>query len=429
MVFLFIFIILLRIQSFVTAQCTINASIAQSQLGATICLCNQGFYGTDASQSTGSCTQCPFGSSTATPSNQSGGNTSSNVDVSVCNICQINYYMASSAVSNSPNSLSAVCTICPSGTGNNGVSQVGDQSQCNLCLANYYMTSSAVQPDNSAIPAVQGVAAQCSPCPSGTGNIGPILTVGDISQCNQCLNNYYMVAQAVQLSINNQAQAAQCMACPTGSGNIQKPSIVGDVSQCNICLANYQMTAIAQPATEMTPASAAQCQACPGNSYSLLSVSPGYDCQCYDQNAIPLSSTQTSCVCKNGFSGNVATSLGSTGCKKCDSGQFSTAGSACVACTAGSSINLDQGSCSCNDNSTGTTQWSPNTNICQCQAGYYGNAAAAAPNTTGSCTLCPTNTSSKAGSALIASQCTSIYATKSILIKFSIISILIVILN
>ncbi|KAL4505305.1 hypothetical protein ABPG72_016372 [Tetrahymena utriculariae] len=375
------------------------------------------------------CTQCPFGSSTATPSNQNGGNNSSNVDVSVCNLCQVNYYMTSSAVANSPNSQSAVCSICPNGTGNTGVSQVGDSSQCNLCLANYYMISSAILPDNSVTPAIQGVAAQCSPCPSGTGNIGPIQIAGDISQCNQCQYNYYMVVSAIQLSINSQPQAAQCIACPTGSGNIQKPSNIGDLSQCNICLANYQMTAIAQPASEMIPASAAQCQACPANSFNLFSVSPGYDCQCYDKNAIPLSPTQTQCVCKNGYSGSVATALGSSGCKQCALGQFSSSGSACVPCTAGSSINLDQGSCVCNDISTGTTIWSPNTNICQCQAGYYGNAAAATPNSTGSCTSCPINTISKAGSALIASQCTSIYATKSIFIKFSIISILICILN
>ncbi|KAL4494170.1 hypothetical protein ABPG73_018689 [Tetrahymena malaccensis] len=189
------------------------------------------------------------------------------------------------------------------------------------------------------------------------------------------------------------------------------------------------MTAIAQPATQMIPASAAQCQACPANSYSLLSVSPGYDCQCYDQYAIPLSDTQTQCICKNGYSGNVATSLGSLGCKQCAPGQFSSSGSVCVPCAAGSSINLDQGSCACNDSSTGTTIWSPDTNVCQCQAGYYGNATAAAPNSTGSCTSCPINTLSKAGSALKASQCTSISATFSLFIKYSIIYILIFIFN
>ncbi|EAR94936.1 transmembrane protein, putative (macronuclear) [Tetrahymena thermophila SB210] len=390
------------------AQCASNASGSPGS-----CLCNQGYYGTNA-ESNGTCNQCPTGTTTAAPSSASGGNTNSGTTIIVCSLCDVNYYMTKAAgatqgYQNTP--AAALCNACPPGTGNSGASSAGDVSQCTICLPNYYMTALPVAANPGS--GINAAAATCILCPDGSGNASGVNAVGNASQCNTCVANFYMSAAATG------TKQANCQACPIGSGNASGSSTVSDSSVCNICQKNYFMTALASTGVS------AKCSPCPSNSYSSgsTSVNSIASCMCFDSNAVALSSTITQCQCKNGFFGKVATVLGqSSGCKQCPKGQFTTAGANCNICTAGSTITTDQGGCTCNDSSTGTLPWNPATNVCECQTGYYGNPSTATTvGTTGSCTSCPKGTSSTSGQAQAASDCVQIpgATTYSMIIYFS----------
>ncbi|KAL4481037.1 hypothetical protein ABPG72_001106 [Tetrahymena utriculariae] len=162
--------------AYANAQCTSNA---QGNIGS--CMCNQGYYGTNA-ENGGSCNQCPDGTSTAAPSLSTGGNTNASADLSVCNQCQANYYMtaAAAAASNGNDASAAQCSNCPTGTGNSGVSSQGDVSQCNICQANYYQTAAAVAASNG----VTAAAVTCQNCPSGSTS-----AAGAAQQASDCLSN------------------------------------------------------------------------------------------------------------------------------------------------------------------------------------------------------------------------------------------------
>ncbi|KAL4489855.1 hypothetical protein ABPG72_022495 [Tetrahymena utriculariae] len=377
------------------AQCAQNASGTPGS-----CLCNLGYYGTNA-EANGACNQCPTGTLTAAPSSSAGGNTNSGADITVCSVCDKNYYMNKSAGStagykNTP--AAAICNACPPGSGNSGVSVQGDVTQCNICTKNYYMTALPVAAN--AGQNIVAAAATCVFCPDGSSNANGATSVGNVSQCNTCLPNFYMQTAATG------SKQAICQSCPIGSGNASGPTAVSDLSVCNICIKNYYMTATASTGV------AAKCSPCPANSTNSgsTSISSISSCTCFDSNAVPLSSTITNCQCQNGYFGNVATVLGQlTGCKQCPKGQFTSAGANCNICTAGSTINSDQGGCTCNDSSTGTLPWNPLTNVCECQSGYYGNpSTATTKGTTGSCISCPKGTQSTSGSAQAASDCTQI---------------------
>ncbi|EAR98752.3 immobilization antigen (macronuclear) [Tetrahymena thermophila SB210] len=333
---------------YVQAQCDPNAS--QANGGA--CQCNQGYYGQDAS-SNGKCNQCPTGST----SQQGQANS--------------------------------------------------DASYCNQCLVNYYMATQAVQPTNGNTAA----AASCLPCPQGTGNQAGPTVQGDVSQCTICLINYYMTQAAVPANKANQtpASAATCTACPTGSGNKSGPTIPGDISQCDYCLDNYFMTQNAYGPSNLANnqfASAAQCSACPANSYIKSSNQISF-CKCYDINALPLTPSNIQCTCKRGWQGKVSgSSSAPSGCSQCPPGQFSMNGFPCKQCGPGSYINDDQGSCTCYDTSNGTNPWNFSTNVCQCQFNFYGDPSKATKITSGSCSPCPDGTSSPNGS-VASSQCKS----------------------
>ncbi|KAL4441182.1 hypothetical protein ABPG74_002132 [Tetrahymena malaccensis] len=260
---------------------------------------------------------------------------------------------------------------------------------------------------------INAAAATCILCPDGSGNTSGASAVGNASQCNTCIANFYMQTAAAG------SKQAICLTCPLGSGNASGTTSVSDTSVCNICLKNFYMTATASTGV------AAKCSACPANSSSSGSttINSISSCTCFDNNAVALSSTITKCQCKNGFYGNVATVKGQlTGCNQCPKGQFSTAGANCNICTAGSTINADQGGCTCNDSSTGTLPWNGTTNVCECQSGYYGNpSTATTKGTTGSCSSCPSGTQSTSGQAQAASDCTQIpgVAVYSMIIYFS----------
>ncbi|KAL4481033.1 hypothetical protein ABPG72_001102 [Tetrahymena utriculariae] len=378
------YIILLVILAFARQANAICAANASGVIGS--CLCNKGYYGTNA-ENGGSCTQCPAGSTTATPSTANGGNTNANVDVSVCSLCQLNYYMtaAAAAVNGQTPASGASCTACTGGSGNTtNQSTVGDAGQCNTCQANYYMTA-----------AVNGnAAATCSACTGGSGNTG-VSSAGNASQCNICKPNYYMSAAA------SGSSAATCVSCPVNQGNLNGATSAGDASQCNGCLANFYMTAL--PATSTS----AQCSACPQYTFSYFNTQLGF-CTCYDPNAQPLTAQNQTCQCFVGYAGTPAQTQGApSGCLVCLSGWYSPgAGAACIQCPPGASATANQGACVCNDKSAGTIPWTAQTNVCQCQANYYGDFSQATQfGVTGTCTPCPSGTTSLAGAAIVLNDC------------------------
>ncbi|KAL4510266.1 hypothetical protein ABPG72_008156 [Tetrahymena utriculariae] len=171
-----LFIAFILFSAYVNAQC---ASNAQGNQGS--CMCNQGYYGTDA-ENGGSCNQCPDGTSTDAPSLSAGGNTNASADISVCNQCQANFYMTAAAAAASINNAAsaAQCSNCPTGTGNNGVQNQGDVSQCNICQANYYQTAAAV----AASYGVTAAAVSCQQCPNGSTSVA-----GDAQQASDCQQN------------------------------------------------------------------------------------------------------------------------------------------------------------------------------------------------------------------------------------------------
>ncbi|EAS05940.2 GCC2 and GCC3 family protein (macronuclear) [Tetrahymena thermophila SB210] len=281
------------------------------------------------------------------------------------------------------------CQQCPQGSTSGSPDQHSNQSIgfCSTCQKNYFMSKANYIPVGrflqSESPAI------CNPCPSGSGNSSGSDSLGDQTQCNTCQPNYFMTA------VVSQTQAAQCSPCPHNSGN-QGINNAGDQSQCNQCQDNTYMTALAQQGQS------AQCSPCPPNSYSSAPNSLGF-CTCFDPFAIPLSSTQNSCICQSGYAGNVATTKGQNGCYQCANNQF-VSGNKCVSCADGSTVNKDLTGCTCNDTSDGTIAWNSNTNICQCKPNYYGSPDKASQGSSGSCKLCPQGLISKAGSKT-ADQC------------------------
>ncbi|EAR87175.1 immobilization antigen (macronuclear) [Tetrahymena thermophila SB210] len=447
--YLVTFIILFSLSNAQNQGCTQNAFGTPGN-----CLCNQGFYGAIAEVG-GFCKQCPSGSTTPTPSNQPDGNSNINTAMSICNQCQVNYYMAVAANQTTPSP--AQCSPCPAGTGNlSGPTVAGDISQCNICLPNYYMTAISVSGSNGAT----AQSAKCSPCPPNTGNLDGASTAGDVSQCNLCSQNYYMTQDAIPSSSGINPSAAQCLPCPTGSGNTQPPSSSGDISQCNVCQNNYYMNQAAVTASSGSIAtaavcticphgsgnspgpnspgdisqcnqcqagyymtqlaasngvnsSAAQCSPCPANSTSqpTSTINTISSCQCFDPNAAPINTNQTSCICANGYFGVPNTSSNQvSGCFPCDIDQYSTKGASCTTCAMGSLVNSDSGGCTCIDVSIGTLPWSADTNTCQCKQNYYGSPSRSTIGQTGSCLPCPNGTTSAVGSQLI-TDCQGYVAT------------------
>ncbi|KAL4501453.1 hypothetical protein ABPG72_021260 [Tetrahymena utriculariae] len=280
----------------------------------------------------------------------------------------------------------AQCDPNAAGTNNNGC-------QCNQGFYGQDATSNGI----------------CIQCPVGsTTKTGQ--TQGDVSQCSICLNNYYMTQAAASADKANSApaSAATCTACPTGSGNLSGPISPGDISQCDYCLENYFMTQNAYGPSNLANnqfASAAQCSPCPANSLAPYSNKPSV-CICFDKNALQLTTSNIQCTCKRGMQGKVSSSKDApTGCSQCPPGYFSMNSLPCTQCGAGSYISDDQGSCTCFDTSNGTNPWNFAKNVCQCQFNFYGDPSKARKNTSGSCSPCPDGTSSPNGS-LFPNQCT-----------------------
>ncbi|EAS02516.1 immobilization antigen (macronuclear) [Tetrahymena thermophila SB210] len=155
-----------------------------------------------------------------------------------------------------------------------------------------------------------------------------------------------------------------------------------DKGVCNRCPANQYMTAAA--GTNL----AATCSACPPNSQSAIQTAPGF-CICYDTNAAVLSQTVSTCGCKIGTYGTVATTSGAaTGCQTCPAGSTTSA--------SGKTAVTD---CACN--STNSVAIAASTDTCKCAANYYGDATIS-----GGCVACPTGSAASTPGQTAITGCT-----------------------
>ncbi|KAL4481891.1 hypothetical protein ABPG74_007980 [Tetrahymena malaccensis] len=323
---------------------------------AQTCFCNQGYY-FDISQSN-ECQKC-FTNSTSSMAQQVGV-----FQIQACDSCLPNFYFyeKNPYMVNNHMVFVPICIECPQGAGTNQVSfQI---TSCNICLQNYYMESPASQ---SPTPS----SASCLPCPYGTVSSGAQIV--DQSVCNSCPVNSYMIQSSIPASQNNDNKgvAAQCSFCPNGSGNLIGSNQLGDISQCSMCLENYYMVSPAIQPLQQSKPSAAQCLPCPANSYNNKNSQLGF-CICFDQNATSLSQQVSSCNCKDGYFGSVSTSLNSpSGCFQCPQGQYSNRKTqyTCKTCPSKFVTNQAQSDCICNITGLGVIL-DDSTQICTCKNGY-----------------------------------------------------------
>ncbi|KAL4478550.1 hypothetical protein ABPG74_006785 [Tetrahymena malaccensis] len=170
------------------------------QKGATSiqeCICDLTQYIVTLATSTSAavCKPCPAGSTRIFDANVVG-------DESQCDYCQAGYYLLTpyqDPNGNTPGK-GASCQICP----NNSYSDQGistSVSVCSMCQINYYMNT-ASDGTNSAV---------CQICPNNTGTLDPVTTPGNANQCTVCKAGYYMT-QPYQ-----DGQTATCQQCPVGS--------------------------------------------------------------------------------------------------------------------------------------------------------------------------------------------------------------------
>ncbi|KAL4471990.1 hypothetical protein ABPG72_018492 [Tetrahymena utriculariae] len=134
LIFTFIaFLALIR----VVKPCTSNADASTGT-----CLCSVGYWGVNA-ESGVACNKCDGTATTLPPSKDSGGNISSSATKVSCNLCPIDPYVVTPAVTSGTIPAAAVCTPCPSspfsGTGISTPTGTSNSPSC--CAANYYGTT------------------------------------------------------------------------------------------------------------------------------------------------------------------------------------------------------------------------------------------------------------------------------------------------
>ena len=349
------------------------------------CSCNKGYTGPDGQ----ACSACVAGSY----KNITGSNT--------CLLCEAGTYSGESGLISSDN-----CTLCPigstsAGAGSNSASNCTcnlgytlEGSKCVACVTGKFKDTIGAQnctecPDHLLSPLASTSATNCrcgvgytgpngvacTPCAAGTYK-----DVNGSAPCTLCPGGTYSTA-------TTQVSNATCSLCPAHMSSSSGSSSLGNCS-CNIgytgdgtdncieCAAGKFKDAVG-----MLP-----CSNCPAGKYSnVTAVRTLVDCKDCPSNAVSLaaSSTITSCVCKQGFTGPDGTDCvsciagkyksvnGSRACAMCERGTYSsaiaaTSISACTFCPAPS------------------FSWYPgssNLNLCICNAGYSG------PNG-GSCGLC-----------------------------------------
>ncbi|KAL4506271.1 hypothetical protein ABPG73_017005, partial [Tetrahymena malaccensis] len=170
-----------------------------------------------------------------------------------CNVCKLGYYNAETDPTKPVN-----CQQCPGGTTTLYPSS-NNISSC-ICSQNQYIT--AISTPSSA--------ASCLPCPTGSGRlVNYFNVVGDESQCDVCLEGYYLITPYQESDGISVAKGAQCQICPQNSYSVAGTST--SPSSCSLCKINFQMT---NPADQ---SNSAQCQPCPDHTGTLAPASATTD--------------------------------------------------------------------------------------------------------------------------------------------------------
>ncbi|KAL4486924.1 hypothetical protein ABPG73_008783 [Tetrahymena malaccensis] len=221
--------------------------------------CQTGYYLKDYSSQgkAVTCIQSPSNTFTS-----DGGNIQQTV--ANCNLCIQGYYLTLAV----QNGQSAACSPCPQYSYADYKITQQTTNDCNKCIQGYYSTS----PSNTQ--------ANCKQCPQNTTTNGS--DANSLSSCSVCQINSYMTQQETQ------SNSAICQSCPTGSGNYVLNAQLGDASNCNICLEGYYMTQLAVKGAQPT---AAACSQCPPNSTSKSTsiINSISSCICYDSQALQIS--------------------------------------------------------------------------------------------------------------------------------------------
>ncbi|KAL4506270.1 hypothetical protein ABPG73_017004 [Tetrahymena malaccensis] len=265
---------------------SVNPDPNQQDLFDSVCYqCSEGFYMNQSNK----CSLCPNNSTQYQFS--SPPFTSKN-----CNACIVGYYNAESDPSKPVN-----CQKCPGNTTTLKASP-GNISTC-ICSQNQYITAISTYFS----------AASCSPCPTGSGRLVKDFNVeGDESQCDVCLEGYYLIAPYQESDGKSVAKGAQCQICPHDSYSIAGTST--SLSSCSLCKINFYMT---KPADQNN---SAECQPCPGNTGTLAPASSVTDvCNVY------------------GYEGYPSDSASTQGCQACAAGHYSNSSTfqMCTVCLVG----------------------------------------------------------------------------------------------
>ncbi|EAR96795.1 immobilization antigen (macronuclear) [Tetrahymena thermophila SB210] len=188
-------------------------------------------------------------------------------------------------------------------------------SACKYCQKFYFVSKDATSDS----------AATCSKCENNSiAGIQQSYARKESEACDSCDEGYYW---------NTSDGKKVCKSCGDNGSTPSDPKNSGvDASQCNICTFNYYMTKSA----DKDAGKSAECVQCPPFSQSAKQSFVGSieNCRCFDRNAEELSSTVSSCQCKQGYAGEVAknSSKDTIGCQ--------------IAC--GTNASYKDGKCTCN---------------------------------------------------------------------------------
>ncbi|KAL4510384.1 hypothetical protein ABPG72_020846 [Tetrahymena utriculariae] len=335
--------------------------LSASSIQQCSCALNQYIVTKSTSTTVAVCQSCPNGSTRIYDVNVAG-------DESQCDYCSAGYYLITPYQDSDGQNpaKSANCQICPNKSYSNaGIST--SVSVCSMCQQNFYMQT-ASDGTNSVI---------CQPCPDNTGTLDPVNTVGDAKQCTVCKAGYFMTLPY------QDGQTVTCKQCPSGStttpgintvcycfdqnafwstdtsscqckpGSIGTPATSLTTQGCTLYPAGqFQQGGNCVPchagtfsgsdgSTSCTSCTSGQfaagtgnksCSTCPG---SLSTSLPDFSgCKCIDTSSTFLTDN---CVYPQGYSGSPSNSAGTQGCKPCLAGQYSnsTTSGACIPCLKG----------------------------------------------------------------------------------------------
>ncbi|KAL4470505.1 hypothetical protein ABPG74_012116 [Tetrahymena malaccensis] len=224
------------------------------------------------SPSAAQCQKCPHGSTTYKFQEYLG-------DLSVCQVCQVDYFMTEAASSSPPKA--ATCVPCPNGSSITMVTDsINNESICKECQIGYYLIQKADPANKLAAKCIKCPLisqcdknydkdtfswcielftpknlpyqpSQCQLCPKNSGTL--ILQSIYQSQqqyCQLCQSGFYLQQSSKDTT------SAFCVQCPIGTTPSSIQTEIQNISQCDTCLEGYYLTS---PADQGAQPKAAQC--------------------------------------------------------------------------------------------------------------------------------------------------------------------------